>query len=114
MDAQRAEHILWWGAALCFLALAVLLIGEFTGWWNDRGEVAITIVSIAGVLLAAIALLLNATRGQAAAIREGVETNAHLLTRSNGKLDSVNGKLDQLTEENRRQTSVLVEIRDRL
>ncbi len=135
VDLEQAERLMWWGSALCFIALGILLYGEFTGWWNDAGEIAITVVTVLGTLLAAIAILMNATRSQAAAIATGVGHNGNKLdtifeatasngrkldtiseaTASNGrKLETLHDDMGSLKEGQEEQTEVLVEIRDRL
>lgn len=142
MDLDQLERYLWWAAGVGWAITFLFVLGEFRGWWNDAGEVGATVGSVLSGLLTVVALLLNATKGQVSAIREGVTDNGRrlglihdgvrgmdasvqgvdssvrALDRSVRGLDEsvrdVDEAVRQLHEDNERQTEVLVEIRDRL
>ncbi len=142
VDLDQLERILWWAAGIGYLTLAILITGEFRGWWNDAGEIGSIIVATLTGLVTIIALLINATKDQAKAIREGVTDNGRRLglihqgiqgirednqgihqgiqsLREDNQgihqgIQSLHEDNQRIHQENQRQTAVLVEIRDRL
>lgn len=128
MDLDQLERLFWWGAGICFLIVAVLIVGEVRGWWNDASEVGLTIAGLVGSLLAAIVLLINATKGQVRNVATGVTDNGRRLGLIHegvrtlhddmGTLHDDMGTIHQdmsgLRQGQEQQTEVLVEIRDRL
>ena len=138
MDLDRLFRLVVTIAVLFWVAAILILVGEVRGWWNDAGEVGLTIVSGGGLLFTLAGLFLGATRGQARLVFATVVDNAKGVDRANsmleridegvrdanGKLDLANIKLDQLdaiqfeldrqTGVMDRQLGVLVAIRDRL
>lgn len=144
VDLDRLERLLIILSLLSFGLVALGLIGEYRGWWNDVGEMIISFGTVAGVATGVVALVVNSTKTQVRRVADGVEGNGHKLDRiheSHGdKLDqihdSLGDKLDQvhddhgerledlaerigpvdepLAEKLDRQHDVLVQIRDRL
>lgn len=142
VDLDQLERIMWWGAAIGAVTTIVLITGEFRGWWNDAGEIGSVIVAVLTGLLTVVALLINATKDQASAIREGVTDNGRRLGLIHRGVQDVNTGLATIHEDNQqihdstqqlhednqqiynsiqhlheqtaRQTEVLTEIRDRL
>lgn len=97
----------WILTGLFFLLAIVSLTGEILGWWNDLGEIGMTIGTIAGLLVGITTLVLGAGRDQATTIRHYVEKNHDLLRSSDSTLDKIQLELDE-------QTGVLRDIRERL
>ncbi|MGH2671080.1 MAG: hypothetical protein ACRDH5_18545, partial [bacterium] len=105
-DLDQLERRLILYALLAFLGVIVIEAGEHFGWWNDLGEAALRILTVAAALLAVL-VFVNATKGQVRLVVVGVgEANQQL--RGQG-------------EEQRRQstmlariTELLEDIRDRL
>jgi len=111
-----------------FLLLAVLIgLGEYFHWWNEWGEVALTIVAVVGLLLVWLTYVNGADRRQVAAVASAVDRTNSVLGGMDGKLDKlgtmdrkldkldlIQGQLDVQTGALNEQTLVLREIRDRL
>ncbi len=121
MDLDQLERLFWWGAGICFLIVAVLIVGEVREWWNDAGEVGLTIAGLVGSLLAAIALLINATKGQVRNVATGVTDNGRRLGLIHegvrilhDDMGTLHEGMNGLRQGQEQQTEVLVEIRDRL
>lgn len=45
---EQLERLLWSLTALFFTGAAITLVGELVGWWQDAGEVALTILTVGG------------------------------------------------------------------
>lgn len=114
-------------AGLCLLGAAFLVVGEVLDWWNDAGELGITVLTVLGTLIAVLAFFFGAGRGQVAGVAVGVGRVETRLTSMDGKLTSMDGKLDKLDELDvieaqlnfqsgalERQVAILTQIRDRL
>lgn len=128
VDLDRLERIFWWAAGVCWVLVAVIVLGEVQGWWNDAGEVAGMVTTIFAGLLTVIALLINATKAQARSVRRGVSGNGRrlgmihegirILHEDNDALQQGQARmhqgLERLHQDNERQTEILVQIRDRL
>jgi hypothetical protein len=120
-----------WIMAAFFFGMAILgVVGEVLGWWNDIGEILVTVGTLAGVAVTIGVAYYGAGRNQVNAVRQTVEDNNEvlqdnnellqdnnqvlhdnneILKESNDKLDQLE-KLDQLD----RQVELLQGIRDRL
>lgn len=109
-----------WILAAFFFALAILgAVGEILGWWNDTGEVLVTVGSLAGLFVTAATAYYAAGRDQVAVVKGTVEDNNSLVEENNEILSESNEKLDQLEELDKleqmdRQVELLQGIRDRL
>lgn len=85
-------------------------VGEVLGWWNDIGEVLMTVGTILGALTGVMALLGGASEATIQSLRNDVG-DVHDAVIGNGeKL----GTLDAIEVELDTQTSVLEDIRDSL
>ncbi len=82
-------------------------LGQMLGWWNDVGEVIVTIGAIIGVLMTTGSLLLGSGRKQVdrmdrrlVSVHGAVLDNGRTLTSVDGKLDKLEQleKLDQLDD----------------
>lgn len=140
-DMDTVLKITWGTAILGWLMVLIGIVGELLGWWNDLGEVIVTIGSILGILLTTGSLLLGAGRkqvgqmdGRLRAVHGAVTDNGRTMTSVDrrlisvdrrlisvdGKLDKlesldvVQAKLDAQTGVLGVQLSVLEQIRDRL
>lgn len=113
-----------WILAAFFFGMAILgVVGEVLGWWNDVGEVLVTVGTLAGVGVTLGVAYYGAGRGQLTAVRETVQgnnerlqdnnevlhDNNEVLRESNDKLDKLE-KLQQLD----RQVELLQDIREGL
>lgn len=107
VDLDQLERLLWWGATISFAVFLVALVGEVRGWWNDAGEIVLTLTGLVGSLLTVVALLINATKTQVRNVVRGVTDNGR-------RLGLIHDGVRDLHEETERQTDVLVAIRDRL
>lgn len=121
MDLDDVERICWWGAGISWFIFFSVLIGEIVGWWNDAGEVALTIVGPIGSLLAVIALLVAATKGQVRAVTDGVTDNGrrlghihHGVLTLHEDMGTLHGGVETLHADMGDVKELLVEIRDRL
>lgn len=114
VSLDQLERILWWASGACWAIVALILLGEFQGWWNDAGEVGGIFASIIGGLLTVVALLLNATKSQVRAVRSGVTDNGRRLGMIHDGVRTLHHDNQQLHQDNERQTEILTEIRDRL
>lgn len=103
-DLDRLERLLWILSALGF-AIAL------RGWVNDIGEFFIPFGMVAGVVTGVVALLVNATKGQARRVVDEVARNGSKLDRI---LEAKGSKLDRIEEDLANQHDGLVEIRDHL
>lgn len=103
-----------WILAAFFFGMAILgAVGEVLGWWNDVGEVLVTVGSLAGLFVTVGVAYYSAGRDQVAAVRETVQDNNEILEDNNEVLSESNEKLDKL-EHLDRQVELLQGIRDRL
>ncbi len=121
MDLDDVERICWWGAGISWVIFFTALAGEVFGWWNDAGEIAISVTGVLGSLLAVIALLVAATKGQVRAATEGVTDNGrrlglihHQLIDVGGDVEPLHGDMGTLHDDMGDVKGLLVEIRDRL
>lgn len=96
VDLDQLERLLWLMSALGVLMVALGLIGELRGWWNDVGEVLVAFGTVASVATAIVALLINATKAQVRRASAGIEANG-------GKLDRIYEDHGAQLEENRAQ-----------
>ncbi len=100
-----------WGMAILGWLMALLgIVGELLGWWNDVGEVIVTIGTIIGLLMTAGSLLLGSGRKQVdrmdrrlVSVHGAVLDNGRTMTSVDGKLDKLDAleqleKLDQLDD----------------
>ena len=94
MDLDRLERLLYLGAAVSFAILIVAQVGEHPRWWNDIGELGTLFGTVAGVLLAALAFLLSATKDQVRAVGTGIGAANAKLDGALGQLGAANAKLD--------------------
>ncbi len=106
---EQWQRLGWTLTALFFLMAIVGLIGEIVGWWNDVGELSMTIGAIAGLLIGIATLFAGAGRSQVAGVQAAVEANGFKLD----KLDKLDD-LDRIQFELDEQTGVLRDIRDLL
>lgn len=119
-DPETATRIGWIVAALLFLLAAVSFAGELLGWWNELGELGMTVGTLGGLVVAVATYQHGADRSQVKGIHEAVEDNGETLSSLDGKADLQLGKLAQLDELDRiqleldKQTGVLEDIRDLL
>lgn len=103
IDPHLAQWIMFL-LSLFFFGIAILgAVGEYLGWWELIGEVAMTVGTIAGLLLGVASHLTSATEAQVDRVQEAVRDNGQQLE----KLDRIQLELD-------RQTGVLQDIRDLL
>lgn len=120
------DHVMWYliGLAALGFAMAILgIVGEILGWWNDTGEILVTVGTLVGLLVSGGAFIYGAGRDQVTDVKQAVLDNGRTLTSVDGKLenldklddlDVVQAKLDTQTGVLGRQLSVLETIRDRL
>jgi hypothetical protein len=108
--------------------LAVSLLGEFLGWWNDWGEAGATVGGIVGIIGVPLTLWWGPSRKQVRAVgeamidsREKLENVADRLKdvgaeveEVGAKVEIVGVKVETVGGKIERQTEVLVQIRDRL
>lgn len=110
IDPHLAQWIMFL-LSLFFFGIAILgAVGEYLGWWDLIGEVAMTVGTLAGLLLGVASHITTSTETQVDQVQVAVETNG-------SKLDSIDGKLDKLDGIDAgidRQTDLLAEIRDNL
>lgn len=100
---ETVERLLWIGSALGFAVAILGAVGEFLGWWNDLGELLITVGTLTGLLLAGFSATAGSSRSQVhdvAAAVHGVATGVGVandrLVRMDARLYSVDTKLDKL------------------
>lgn len=88
-----------WGMAILGWLMALLgIVGELLGWWNDVGEVIVTIGTIIGLLMTTGSLLLGSGRKQVDRMDRRL-VSVHGAVLDNGRtMTSVDGKLDKLDE----------------
>lgn len=97
-----------------FFGMAILgLIGEIRGWWNDVGEVMMTIGTVGGMLVGAATLSTGATQKQVRLVHSAVVDNGSKLDNLD-KLDVITAELNGQTGVLDHQLQVLKEVRDRL
>lgn len=139
LDTETVERIGWTLAAVFFLIAIVSAIGEFAGWaepisraaehvglgqiagwWNDVGEVGMTVGTLGGLFLTFTTLIRGADSSEVRAVHEAVESTGETLSSIDAKADLQIEKLDKLDDLDRvqleldRQTGVLRDIRDLL
>lgn len=114
VDLDRLYFLMKATTIACFVGLAVILLGELLGWWNDWGQVGTVALSVIGVLLGFLTILFGATRPQLAVAVGGILESNRKHDITNSKLDQANGKLDQANGKLDDVVSVLRDIRDRL
>ncbi len=135
LDTETVERIGWILSAVFFLIAIVSAIGEIAGWvepisraaehvglgqivgwWNDVGEVGMTVGTLGGLFLTFTTLIRGADSTEVRAVHDAVESNGDKLD----KLDSIDAKLGKLDDLDRvqleldKQTGVLEDIRDLL
>lgn len=116
LDTETVERIGWILSAVFFLIAIVSAIGEVLGWWNDVGEVGMTVGTLGGLFLTFTTLMRGADSTEVRAVHGAVESNGAKLD----KLDSIDAKLGKLDDLDRvqleldKQTGVLEDIRDLL
>lgn len=114
VELDRLERLLWILSALG-LALALLgVVGESRGWWNDLGELFVSLGTVASVAAAVVAPVVDATTDQVTRVAEGVEANGGKLDRVADRSQANGDKLDAVNDHLGAQREVLVQIRDRL
>lgn len=117
--ADVDPHVAQWVMfllSLFFFGIAILgAVGEYLGWWELVGEVAMTVGTIAGLLLGVSSQITGATESQVDRVHEAVQDNGRKLNKLD-KLDRLDDldKLDRVQLELDRQTGVLEDIRDLL
>lgn len=110
---QRSFLIL----AALFFAMAILgLVGEVLGWWNDAGEVMVTVGTLGGLILTAATYTTGTTEDKVARVHGAVVDNGRKLDKLEklDGLDRIQGELDRQTGVMDRQVQLLGQIRDRL
>ncbi len=90
VDLEQLERLLWILTALFFTGAAITLVGELVGWWQDAGEIALTILTVGGVFVGVAALGTGATRTQA----HGLETQLGTIQGTLGGMDRTLGGMD--------------------
>lgn len=128
-DADELERTRWdyvyyalWVLTVVFLGMwFVGWLGEQLGWWNDIGEVLVGVGRIAGLGLAAVTVLIGATRSQVRATNEAVQTTKDAVHETEDAVhetkDAVHETKDAVEANGAKldqQTVILREIRDRL
>lgn len=113
---EQWQRLGWTLTALFFLMAVLGLVGEILGWWNDTGEILITVGAIASIFLGVATLFGGAGRGQVAGVQAAVEVNGFKLDSVDTKLDKLEklDDLDRIQFELDEQTGVLRDIRDLL
>lgn len=96
MDPERAQHLLWFLAALGFGMAILGAVGELLGWWNDVGQILMGAGTLLGVVMTAASVTTGASHEQVEVVQAGVETTHDKLDSMDGTLDSVDGKLDSV------------------
>lgn len=133
MDADRAQRILKAITVVSFAIALVALLGELRGWWNDLGEIAITVATIVGALGGVATVLVGSTSDEVRSVGREIRSVGEAVDRNGGKLDAIGDALVEDTENGRvsrldvvqaeldhqtgaldRQVSLLREIRDQL
>lgn len=113
VDPVLMERLFLLGALL-FFAMAILgLVGEVLGWWNDTGELLVSIGTIGGLVLTTGFGFASAGRRQVSTVHDAVLDNGKTLVSVDGKLDKLDG-LDRVQVQLDQQTGVLEDIRDLL
>lgn len=117
IDPHLAQWIMFL-LSLLFFAIAILgAVGEYLGWWGLVGDIAITVGSIAGLLLGVATHITSATETQLGTVHDAVRDNGEkldTLVDIDEDLDRVQLELDTQTGVLDRQVGLLTEIRDRL
>lgn len=122
METERAlliaKTMMWAG----IIGALLTLLGEFLGWWNEAGEVALTITTIVGAVGGIGVIVIGSSSREVQSVHRALEANGETLGSVDGRLESVDGKLDDLdviqaeldeqTGAMERQIRVLEQIRD--
>lgn len=109
-DPDRLIRWSYIAGTLMFLMAGFFLAGELLGWWNDLGEVGVTITTLGGLLITLGAAYFSAGQKLVEAVHGAVVDNGKALSSVDGKLDTLDDIQWALDE----QTGVLTQIRDRL
>ena len=125
---MKRDPVEWIGiivGIIGWLMVALGLIGERLGWWNDVGEAIVTVGAVGGLVGPVLALITDAGRRQLARVEEGVLAG-NALSRANGRqlekldkldklddLDLIQLQLDRQTGVLEQQLVLLRDIRDR-
>jgi hypothetical protein len=98
MDLDRLQRLTAVGALIGLGMVVLGLVGEVLGWWNDVGEILISLGGFISVLLGLVTFLLGATKGQVRTIANGIVTSNATLDVLVLRNDAANTKLDLLVE----------------
>lgn len=74
MDADRAQRILKAIMVVSFAIALVALVGELRGWWNEIGEISITVATTVGSLAGIGTLLVGATSDEVRSVGDDVRS----------------------------------------
>lgn len=130
MDPDRAQRLLKTVTIVSFAIAFVTLVGELAGWWNDLGELLLTITTVVGALGGSATVVVGSSEEQVRNVHSAVLANGRKLDKLDkldaiedaliegdgrvSKLDLVQAELDQQTGALDRQVSLLRDIRDSL
>lgn len=98
MSDEQLVRFSWILAAIFFAIAIVSFIGEVLGWWNDLGELGMTVGTLAGLGISLGAAYYNAGKTQVAGVHETVEDNNGLLEDNNELLEDNNELLGENNE----------------
>lgn len=96
MDPDRAYRLSIGLTIFFFLVAIVGIIGALLDWWNEVGEVIITVGTLAGTIGAFVSIGIGSSRDQVQTVHAAVHAKGSTLGSMDGKLDSVDGKLESV------------------
>lgn len=98
-DVDLLDRLFWYSIVIAILGwsmVALGLVGEHLGWWNDVGQAIINAGSVAGVVASLVGLFFGASRPQLRQVTTTVADSNQRLKRIRSTVASVDGKLDKL------------------
>lgn len=98
-DVDLLDRLFWYSILIAILGwsmVALGLVGEHLGWWNDVGQAIINAGSVTGVVAGLVGLFLGASRPQIRQVTTTVADSNQRLKRIGSTVASVDSKLDKL------------------